>query len=235
MTPIIDFHSHILPGADHGSADLEESIRQMAIVTRAEVTAMVATPHFYPNQTTIERFIRRTDAAAQELLSAHVPMPSLYLGAEVLYCDGLEQMPQLEQLCIRGTDVLLLELPMSHWSSQLFQTAEILSKRFTVVLAHIDRYLRKQSEEIQLLLDTGAWAQINASSLSSGKTHKKLKPFLQSGRVVALGSDLHGADTAQYRSFVSAPKKLGDDYPLIMQKSQSLLESAQSLQERFDI
>lgn len=233
MQTLIDFHSHVLPGVDHGSADLAESVRQMRLMSDASVCAAVATSHFYPNMTTVEQFISCVDRAATELVREAVDMPPLYLGAEVLFCDGLEQMSQLEQLCIRGTDVLLLELPMHAWSSRLFETVEILSQRMTVVLAHIDRYMHQQAEEIHNLLELGAWAQINASALDSRRKRKQLQSFLQTERVVALGSDLHGADAKAYRPFVAAPKRLGDDYAPILQRSQKLLASAIPAQQLF--
>ncbi|MEE3459824.1 MAG: CpsB/CapC family capsule biosynthesis tyrosine phosphatase, partial [Candidatus Faecousia sp.] len=42
---MIDFHAHILPGADHGSDGLETSLRQLALAEEAGVDTIVATPH----------------------------------------------------------------------------------------------------------------------------------------------------------------------------------------------
>ena len=45
---MIDFHSHVLPGMDDGSASLEESIAMLRMEAEQGITQVVATPHFYP-------------------------------------------------------------------------------------------------------------------------------------------------------------------------------------------
>ncbi|MGN0395823.1 MAG: CpsB/CapC family capsule biosynthesis tyrosine phosphatase, partial [Coprococcus sp.] len=43
---IIDFHSHILPGIDDGSRNVETSIKMLDRCADNGVGLMVATPHF---------------------------------------------------------------------------------------------------------------------------------------------------------------------------------------------
>ena len=225
--PLIDFHAHILPGADHGSSGIEESLNQLALIQNAGVDTVVATPHFYPNLHNPTQFLQAVNSSAEKL-AAHLSdsSPRICIGAEVLYCDRLDEMEQLDQLCIRGTNILLLELPMSDWHQELFDTVEALSRQYTVVLAHIDRYIRIQQEEIGALLALGAYAQINTSAFFCFLERKRLAPFLESDRVVALGSDLHNAPPRQYHQFVAAKRKLGAMHPEIMRRSQALLKNA---------
>ena len=61
---LIDFHSHILPGVDHGSSGIQETADQMRMIQVYGVDTMVATPHFYPNEHGIESFLDRTNRAA---------------------------------------------------------------------------------------------------------------------------------------------------------------------------
>ena len=56
---IIDFHSHILPQADHGSDGIEMSMQQVRYAVNAGVTDIIATPHFYNNFDTPEAFADR--------------------------------------------------------------------------------------------------------------------------------------------------------------------------------
>ncbi len=228
--PIIDFHAHILPHADHGSKSTKESLDQLAIMNRCGVDTVVATPHFYPNTASVSSFLELVNFSAERLAPQRTKTPNIIIGSEVLYCEGLDHMDQLDALCVRGTQVLLLELPISEWNSELFYTVERLTHRFTVVLAHIDRYIKKQSDEIARLLDMGALAQINATSLSSLSTRHKLSPLLTSDRVVALGSDLHKTEQKSCRALVSAQKKLGGLFDEIMERSQHLLRNAERLQ-----
>ncbi len=43
----IDFHTHILPGIDDGSRNVEMSLRMLAAQREQQVDEIVATPHFY--------------------------------------------------------------------------------------------------------------------------------------------------------------------------------------------
>lgn len=43
---LIDFHTHILPGIDDGSRNVEMSLRMLAAQREQQVDEIVATPHF---------------------------------------------------------------------------------------------------------------------------------------------------------------------------------------------
>lgn len=228
--PLIDFHTHILPGADHGSSGTHETMNQMQIIQRYGVDTVVATPHFYPNLHRVDRFLPLVEDCLARFRSAESPFTGrLCLGAEVLYCHHLDQMPDLDSLCIRGTDLLLLELPMGQLDADIFETVEALLRRYTVVLAHIDRYIADSEDIIDGLIQRGALAQINAYSLFSGGMRRRLSPYLKSDRVVALGSDLHGEDEKGYKKFATADKKIGDLRDRIMLRAESLLRNAEKM------
>ena len=96
----IDFHAHILPGADHGSDGLATSLRQISLAREAGIDLLIATPHFYPRHEALGPFLARraeTYACLTEALPADAPR--IRLGAEVQLCRGLNHMHGLEQLC----------------------------------------------------------------------------------------------------------------------------------------
>ncbi len=190
----------------------------------------VATSHFYPEQHDVNKFIEAVDEAAAAI-KQNPPehMPRIIYGAEVLLCTNLHQMQGFERLCIRGTNVMLLELPMNGMDLTHYDTVEaLLDSGITVVLAHIDRYFDNKYCDIDELLDMGALAQINAYSLAQSKSRKKIMSYLcTTDKICAIGSDLHGADAARYKRFVKAKKILGDYYPIIMQRSAELLSTAE--------
>ena len=110
---IIDFHSHILPGVDHGSKDLDQTKRQLEIISKSGVDKVVATSHFYPHVHSVNKFISDVDSALDkiaQLKDIHRDTDVL-VGAEVLVCEMIDRMDGLEQLCIRGTRCILLEMP----------------------------------------------------------------------------------------------------------------------------
>ncbi len=206
-TDVIDFHSHILPGADHGSDSAEESLCQLDFANRSSVYRIVATPHFYPDRHNVEEFISRRDAAWSTLKeNLSEPRPGIALGAEVLICDGIERLEGLERLCVAGTNILLLELPFSVFKSEYRDSVFRLVKGgYRVVLAHADRY---EPEDIDILLECGAQIQLNADALSGFTVKSHIKRWIYQGSVVALGSDIHRSDKSAYKRFEKAKKRL---------------------------
>lgn len=209
--PIIDFHAHILPGADHGSRHTATSLAQLELIRQGGTDAVVATPHFYPDQDNPDRFIARRAAAAERLVSRRgSEFPRVYLGAEVAVCPFLDRMEreELQALCVEGTDVMLLEMPTRDWDSTLLATVRAIRKQgFTVVLAHIDRY---PFRDVEKLLSDGFLAQINASALFRLFGASRYAELLANEQIVALGSDLHGDAPKGYRAF----SRLRQKYPL---------------------
>ena len=227
MSAVIDFHAHVLPAADHGSDGIDTTKLQLSLLKDAGVDRVVATPHFYPDRHTCEYFEEKIDRALNMLSGIECDRPEICLGAEVLYCDGIDRMDGLDRLCIKGTNVLLLELPTNTWERSLFDTVRRLLKKYTVVLAHIDRYAHKQSDDIDELLEMGALAQINVSALHSFFAKRDIAHYIANGSIVAIGSDLHGADKHACKHFAGAQKKLGDEYAEIMARTEKLLSGAQ--------
>ncbi len=204
---IIDFHSHILPGADHGSSSLDVTFKQLALAKAYGVDKIVATPHFYPERHHIEKFLRRRDAAWKMLSEAKSPEhPRVAVGAEVLICDGIEHLEGLEKLCVAGTKIILLELPFSFFKNEFITSVKHLIKEgYKVVLAHADRY---DPGNIDVLISVGAKIQLNASALSKFFVKPHIKSWIIDGYVVALGSDIHSDNKRAYKKFVKAKKRL---------------------------
>lgn len=223
---VIDFHAHILPAADHGSRDIEMTSEQLKLILGAGVGTVVATPHFYPNEHDPIAFCDTVNNAVEMIVNTRIDRPELCVGAEVLLCENMENMDGIEKLCIRGTDLLLIELPMSTWSADLCYSLKKLSSQYTVILAHIDRYIESQPDKIEQFISDGALAQINASALFCGSVKKKLLPYISGGTVCAIGSDLHLVDKKSYSQFIKAEKKLRGDYERIMERSSELLKNA---------
>ena len=83
---IVDFHSHILPNADHGSDSLETSLKQLLLAKEFGVKRIIATPHFYPHRHTLQAFLARRNKAFEELDDL---LPYEDLSCE-LYCEDCE-------------------------------------------------------------------------------------------------------------------------------------------------
>lgn len=216
MTEIIDFHAHILPGADHGSKSIETSLKQLALMKSAGVTTVVATPHFYPTSMNVEDFLHMRKKCEETLASSEAKNMGIHVvaAAEVLVCEEMEHMKGLEKLRIPGTDCMLLEMPTTRWSSELYETVERITENHTVILAHIDRY--PLSDVLQFLEFDNVFAQMNPSELTKLFIQRKYLELIDRGWVVALGSDLHFLHSSseknekQMELFSKAIKKIGN-------------------------
>ena len=222
VADIADFHTHILPGVDHGSRSLDVSLEQLRLASKFGVNRIVATSHFYPHAHRLESFLELRAKAAGELIGAkQADMPEIKLGAEVLLCEGLENLPNIKSLCFSGTNYLLLELPFLDFKDEYCYTIEeLLNLGIDVILAHADRY---PAENINALIDIGVnKLQLNASALATLMRKKHLYNWIDSGYVVALGSDIHGNDIAAYKKFVAAKQKLSGRLSAIKESSDKI-------------
>ena len=229
--PVIDFHSHILPRADHGSDSVETSCKQVSMQLTSGTDLVVATPHFYPHHEGVDAFLARRAKTAEKLCEALPEQQAarIYVGAEVLVCPGIAEMKGLELLTLAGTDVILLELPFLHIGQALIESVlEVRERGLVPVLAHIDRY---PEDPIRTLLGHGIMAQLNASAFRGFGGGRRYMPHVTNGSVVALGSDLHGANRKEIAAFVRARRRLGRYEQEVFDRTGELLRGATPLPE----
>ena len=200
---IVDFHAHILPGADHGSDSVETSLKQLTLAKNASVNTIIATPHFYPHVHSVEEFLKIRNQAYLSLESAkEADMPKIILGAEVLLCVGIDRLAGIDKLCIEGTKTILIELPFADFSSDYVETVVgLIESGYEVILAHAERY---NPAHIEQLRSVGAKLQLNAKVLSTRFVLCSIRTWLKEGSVVAIGSDIHGVDPVAYKNFKKA-------------------------------
>lgn len=201
MHKIIDFHSHILPGIDDGSDSLEESIALLRMEAEQGITHVVATPHFYPQHDSPERFLRRRKEAElrlREEMRRHEGLPELSVGAEVYFFSGISESDIVNQLTIAGKRCILLEMPQSPWTDKMYREMEALRSRqgLTPIVAHVDRYIGPfrthgipaRLEQLPVLV------QANASFFLKGSTRSMAMRMLKNRQIHLLGSDCHSVD-----------------------------------------
>lgn len=222
----IDFHAHILPCCDHGSDSIKTSLKQLKEASNANVGTVCATPHFYPDRDSLDGFLQRRNACYQNLCAELTnDEPRILLGAEVLFCEGMENFEHIEKLCLTDSNVLLFEMPFYSWSTSLFKTVEDLCfkyrEKLTLVLAHADRYSK---HSVDRLLDYGVLLQLNVCNYSKKIKFSYLKKWVENGYVVALGSDIHGTKDGYYY-WNKAKRKSHNEWEQIMQRTENLLQS----------
>ena len=195
---MIDIHTHVLPGIDDGSSDLNETALLLTEEKRQGVTTVVATPHFYAQKTSVASFLQKREAAWEQTCAwaqQQEGIPRILKAAEVYYFPGMGKAAALPQLTIEGTSVLLLEMPFAQWTKSVYQEVkEIIEKqKLTVLLAHLERFYEYQKDRsvLEAVLDLPVYVQINAGSLLDWGKRRLDKKILDTGLPVVLGSDCH--------------------------------------------
>ena len=92
---MIDFHTHILPEIDDGARSVRRSLEMYEYQKNSGVDALVATPHFYPGNMTVESFLQRRNNAYERVLAAAeekgISLIPTYLGAEAALAPGFSR------------------------------------------------------------------------------------------------------------------------------------------------
>lgn len=198
MSGIIDFHSHILPGIDDGSASTEESIAMLRMEWEQGIQKVIATPHFYPRHDTPEAFLKKRAAAEarlREALANQSNIPEIICGAEVYFFRGISNCDALSELTIGKKRYILIEMPQLPWTQNMLLELEEIRARWdiTPIIAHVDRYMSllnthgipQQLEELPVLV------QANAGFFLRKESRNRALRMLRKDQIQLLGSDCH--------------------------------------------
>ena len=236
---VIDFHSHILPGIDDGSRDVEMSLTMLREMRAQGVDVCVATPHFYSWRRGLDPFIERRAAAYLQLSrQLEEGMPQLLLGAEVAFFLELPDQDDLDALCIQGTNSILLEMPFAQWTDVELDalTRLCIEREYQIVLAHLERFLplQKNRDVLERIMLLPVLVQLNAECLRPFWGRRKYLDMLRTGRAHLLGSDCHNMSTrapdlAEGRRIIE--KQLGQEALVQMDRLGERLLSGAAVEE----
>ena len=218
-----DFHAHVLPNADHGSISISMSLSQLERAKECGINVIVATPHFYPQLHTIEKFCEIREKTYKDLVIQEMEdMPKILKGSEVQLCDGLDRIKGIEKLCIENTKNMLLEIPNSEFTNMMKETILRLYEQqgISAIIAHPERY---PLETTFALEELNVPFQINAYGFATLFTRKRCMTWLKEKRVVALGSDIH-KHGKEYGYYAKLRHRLGNDFDIIQKRMQDLIE-----------
>ena len=173
---IIDFHSHILPGIDDGSRDLDTSMAMLEQIREQQTDILIATPHFYAMQDRIETFLQHRQQAYDAFCKAiagcgWTDYPQILTGSEVAFFNGISRSEEICRLTIEGTDLLLLEMPFALWNEHIIEEVSglIQDRHLRIMIAHLDRFIRMPGNKkyICQLLELPVYVQLNAECLTN--------------------------------------------------------------------
>ena len=192
---MIDLHCLCLPGVDDGCKTKEESLALLRQSKQAGIDTVFATPHYYRRES-VSAFLSERQAAFAQIAGqlASPEYPEVILGAEVAYFTGITNEEALTALCLGKSDYLLLELPTSPWTPQLFRDLYTMSSvnGIRLILAHVERYIGLQDKKaIRRLYEMELMIQMNVGALLRRFGGHSALQLLKDGKADLLGSDAH--------------------------------------------
>ncbi len=218
----IDFHTHILPEMDDGAESVSEAIAMLKAARQSGAETVVLTPHYHaaaPLADFVKQRNRKMEMLKKAMQRDGGDFPKILCGAEVLLNDSLCGKKHLSELCIEGTNLLLLELPYSAWNKWHFQEVyQLLAERdVSPVMAHIERYMKKpyDMDKIEDLISIGAHFQVNAESFLTFGGRRIIRTLAAEGLISAIGSDCHHMKQRSpdiSRAMNAFSKKFGDHF-----------------------
>ena len=231
---LVDVHSHILPGIDDGSPDVETSLKMIEALQSQGARAIVLTPHYYSDSISYEDFVARRDNALHLLEKSLPPgSPKLIPAAEVYITKYLLNNSNLDALKIGNTNYALIEHPFScDFSQKTYDRLLSLNYDYGIkpILAHIERYpaFMDDGDLLDSYIEMGCIAQVNISSFvdSSRSLRKKLFKYLESGRIHLIGTDCHNLSSRKpdFETGVTAIiKKCGAEAVEVLERNANIL------------
>jgi len=194
-----DVHSHLLPGIDDGSPDIETSVQLITGMNRLGYKKLITTPHImwdvYKNTNTI--ISEKLQEVKARLADEQVDV-EIQAAAEYFIDDHLgESVERKEPLLSFGSNFVLVEFSMVSqpfdWKKTLF---EMQIQGYQPVIAHPERYayLERNKNFYDELKSAGYLFQLNILSLSGQYGHSvtELARYLtKKGYYDLVGTDLH--------------------------------------------
>ena len=166
------------------------------------ISHVIATPHFYPRHDNPDHFLERRGLAMMRLheaMKTEGELPQITLGAEVYFFRGMSESDQLSQLMIEGTNCILIEMPVSPWTEDMYQELEEIWARRGIlpIVAHIDRYIRPLCTHgiPERLSQLPVLVQANAEFFIDRRTAGMALRMLRADKIHLLGSDCHNMNT----------------------------------------
>ena len=202
----LDFHSHILPGTDDGSVNMETSIVLAKALKDWGFDRVTCTPHItsrYKN--TPASILPVFDAFRDELETLHIDLDTRLSAEYRLVPETWPDVLQNNWLLPIEDRYILMELPISHREEMgsiepLEEFRKVLSMGLIPVLPHPERYFYLSESELMSFIEAGVKIQCNYGSfagLYGDEVRKRALALQNAGLVSMYGTDLHNIHYVQ--------------------------------------
>lgn len=196
---MVDIHSHIIPGIDDGSKNMEMTLEMLKNVESEGVREIVATPHYLLEygEATIEEVKEHVNKINAILEKEKINL-KIYSGQEVYFTEKIiEDYIEGNIGTINDSRYMLIELPMQRFDKNTFEYLyELQVKDIVPIIAHPERYkfFIEKPSFINDFINEGYLFQVNAGSIEGrfGENVKKtVNIFFDNSIYSFIGSDAH--------------------------------------------
>tara|TARA_B110000971_G_scaffold148695_1_gene152020 strand:+ start:40 stop:792 length:753 start_codon:yes stop_codon:yes gene_type:complete len=194
-----DIHSHLIPGIDDGSPDMETTIILLKKFVDLGYKKVITTPHvmsdYYKNNPKI--ILSGLNNVRKEIKKQNLNI-EIEAAAEYNLEPEFEKLLDDGKLLSFGTDkYLLFELSFFDEPLRLNETIwKMIEKGFRPVLAHVERYgyWHNNYDKVEEMINRGVKLQLNIGSVTGayGPEVKKFAERLIKDEIIDfVGSDCH--------------------------------------------
>lgn len=194
-----DMHSHLLPGIDDGSPDLDTSVKLIRGMMNLGYKRFITTPHImwdiYRNNSEI---IENKLAELRQRLKEEGIDVEISAAAEYFLDDHVEGLVRNNTALLPlSGNMVLVEFSLAHASLSLKDILfDMQMKGYMPVIAHPERYiyLEHSRDFYEELKDIGCLFQLNILSLGNGygkSVHELALHLIKKGYYDLAGTDLH--------------------------------------------
>ena len=203
----VDVHSHLIPGIDDGSRNMEESLSLLQGMKNLGYDKIITTPHIMKDSYCNTPVIIRSGLADLRYAAKEKGIDIVIEAAAEYYLDDgfLDHLERGDMMTLEGK-YILFETSYFAKPLQLEEMIfEISAAGYIPVMAHPERYryIKDPKREYARFKELGVHLQVNLNSLGGhyGKSAKKLAEYLsRSGMISFLGSDVHGKKQIEFLS-----------------------------------
>lgn len=191
----VDMHSHLLPGIDDGSPDVDTSIYLIQNLKELGFSKLLCTPHIFPE---IHPNSSETILPALEKVETALKQAGMEVltgaAAEHMVDDSFEVREGL--MCLPGNHILI-EMSYLNESPNIEQVIfDLQIQGYRVILAHPERYVfyHNSHQRFHRFKDMGVLFQLNLLAVTGyyGKEVKQAADYLLAkGCYDLAGTDLH--------------------------------------------
>lgn len=198
-----DVHCHILPGVDHGSQSMEQSLEMLRAEAEMGINRVILTSHVtaitFENtrETLTDAFMKLKDAVTDEGMDME-----LFLSAEYRMDEYFDKEYAADHLIPMPGNHILLE---NSFQQELMNLDDLLFdmqvKGYRTILAHPERYTyySRRRKRYEQLHNAGAKFQVNILSFTGyfgEEARDSALWFAHNGMIDYLGSDMHNVKHA---------------------------------------